>query len=232
MTKVQARGIKVDADGLGITLRVNGIIFSPVPVVTLDVNDGFKTITSTPDWENHHPSGGYTDLHYVLSEKIFPVDVVLATGITNPPFFVDKAVAKAPSTFVSNDSGYDYELTVGTGGVDEAGYSAGMYGSIKPLQEHFPKVVDVIVNTIDGGTVVGFGDIGDDKVAEAITVKFEGLIIPDQDGVDGEFYSIRLEWSDTNERYELASNASLVALATYLTNVEGATIGFGITYHN
>ena len=54
MIKVSARGVKLDADGLGIVLRVNGQIFSPVPVVLLDVNDGFKTINATADSERHH----------------------------------------------------------------------------------------------------------------------------------------------------------------------------------
>ena len=231
MTKVQVRGIHLDEDGLGITVRVNGYILSPVPVVTLDVNNGFKTVTATADAENHHPSGGYTDLHYVLSEEIYGVDVVLATGVTNAPIFYDIPVTRRNRTNVSNDSSYDYALTVGVV-ADEAGYSALTYGSLKPLQDHFAKVIDLVVSTVDGSILVVFGDDGGEKVAKAITVKFEGLIILDQAGTDGALYDIRLEWSDTNDRFELATNASLAALATYLTNVEGATIGFGITYHN
>jgi len=228
MIKVQVRGIHVDEDGHGIMMRVNGLIYSPVPVVLLDVNDGFKTINATADSEFHHPSGGYTDVHYVLSGKIFPVDVVLATGITNEPTFADKAVGRANSTMVANDSSYDYRLTVSEDGTN-GGYSASNYGMLKPMQESFNKVSSVLVDLTDGAVKVDFNGA---KVAEAITVKFEGLIIPDQDGVDGEVYTIRLEWVEGNGRYELDANASLLALATYFVNVEGATIGFGITYHN
>ena len=228
MTKVQVRGIHVDDDGLGIMMRVNGQIFSPVPVVLLDVNSGFKTVNATADSEFHHPSGGYTDVHYVLSEKLFPVDVVLATGITNEPTFADKPVSRVKNTFVSQETVYDYALTVSVDSTN-GGYSASNYGLLESRQEHFNKVDSVFADLTDGAIKVAFADGA--NPALAITVKFEGLIILDQAGTDGALYDIRLEWSDANSRYELATNASLVALGTYLANVEGATIGFGITYH-
>jgi len=232
MVKVQARGITVDADGLGITLRVNGHIVSPVPVITLDINNGFKEFTTTADSERHHPSGGYTDIHYVITTgKIYPVDVVLANGIDNEPIFYDVPVAMAKSSIVSNDTVYDYEFTVGSD-LEDLGYLVANFGSLTPKGQHFNKVTGIGVAKADGAVAVVFGDNGGEKISNAITIKFEGLLILNQDGTDDELYEIRLEWVDANLEYELAANASLVALATYLTNVEGATIGFGITYHN
>ena len=225
MTKVSARGIKLDADGLGIVLRVNGIITSPVPVVILDVNDGFKTVTTAADWENHHPSGGYTDLHYVLGEEVMGIDVAYATGITNAPLFADTLVANGRN-IGNKGSAYDYIITVGNVG-DEYGYKASDYGHITK-NVNGAKLADVAVNGLDGSIAVVFAENG--RPARAITVAFEGLVVPDLDQSDGEALTIRLDWADGNNRYEVATSASMVAVGEYLAKAEGASLGISIAF--
>ncbi len=223
MTKVQARGIKLDADGMGIVLRVNGIITSPVPVVILDVNDGFKQITTAADWENHHPSGGYTDLHYILGEEVLGIDVAYATGITNAPTFEDVLVANGRNSG-NKGSAYDYVIQVGTVG-DEYGYKASDFGHIFENKTGV-RLSDVAVNGLDGSITVAFAD--NDRPSVAITVAFEGLIVPDLDQADGEALTIKLDWSDANDRYEVATSASLIAVGEYMAKTEGATLGVSI----
>ena len=225
MTKVSARGIKLDADGLGIVLRVNGYITSPVPVVLVDVNDGFKQVTTAADWENHHPSGGYTDLHYVLGEEVMGIDVAHATGITNAPLFADVLVANGRDGG-NKGSAYDYIITVGNVG-DEYGYKASDYGHITK-NVNGAKLADVAVNGLDGSIAVVFADNG--KPARAITLAFEGLIVPDLDQSDGEALTVRLEWSTGNKRYEVATSASMVVVGEYLAKTEGATLGVSIAF--
>jgi len=226
MTKVQARGIKLDADGMGVTLRVNGIITSPVPVVSLDVNNGFKTVTSAADWENHHPSGGYTDLHYILGEKVYGVDVAYATGITNAPLFADKFVANATLNDSVGSQEYPFRMTVGIT-ANEVGYDASNNGFWE-AELNTNTVHKFVVNDTDGSMAVEFGDNGLERPSEAISVFIQG-VAPD-DG-DENVIPIRLEWSDTNDRYELGASTPMEEVSTYLVAVEGATVGINIVYH-
>ena len=226
MTKVSARGVKLDADGLGIVLRVNGIITSPVPVVILDVNDGFKQVTTAADWENHHPSGGYTDLHYVLSEKIYYVDKATATGITNAPLFADKMVAKQHLDNSVGSQRYPFKMTVGVT-ANEVGYDASNDGRWE-AEFNTNTVHKFAVNDTDGSMAVEFGDGGLDKVAEAISVFIQG-VAPD-DGNEN-VIPIRLEWAAGNNRYELAASTPMEEISAYLVAVEGATVGVNIVYH-
>ncbi len=223
MTKVQARGIKLDADGLGITLRANGVVASPVPIVTIDVNDGFKSLTATANSETVHPTGSYTDIHYVLSGEVLGIDVAYATGITNAPTFEDVLVANDRNGG-NKGSAYDYIIQVGTVGSDY-GYSASNYGHIFK-NVNGVKLTELNVTGLDGAIVVAFED--NDKPCEAITIAFEGLVVPDLDQTDGEALTIRLDWSVANSQYEVATSASLVVVGTYLTNAEGATLGLSI----
>ena len=223
MVKVQARGIRLDADGLGITLRVNGYITSPVPVVILDVNDGFKQVTTAADWENHHPSGGYTDLHYVLGEEVMGIDVAYATGITNAPTFEDTLVANGRNGG-NKGTAYDYVIQSGTVG-DEYGYKSSDFGHIFKNKTGV-KLATVAINGLDGSIAVVFAD--NDKPSKAITVVFEGLVVPDLDQTDGEALTIRLDWSDANDRYEVGTSASMVAVGEYMAKTEGATLGLSI----
>jgi len=227
MTKVSARGVKLDADGLGIVLRVNGIITSPVPVVILDVNDGFKQVTTAADWENHHPSGGYTDLHYVLSEKIYFVDKATATGITNAPLFADKMVAKQHLDNSVGSQRYPFKMTVGVT-ANEVGYDASNNGRWE-AEVNTNTVHKFAVNDADGSMAVEFGDGGLDKVAEAISVFIQG-VAPD-DGNEN-VIPIRLEWAAGNSRYELAASTPMEEVSAYLVAVEGATVGINIVYHH
>jgi len=227
MTKVSARGVKLDADGLGIVLRVNGIITSPVPVVILDVNDGFKQVTTAADWENHHPSGGYTDLHYVLSEKIYYVDKATATGITNAPLFADKMVAKQHLDNSVGSQRYPFKMTVGVT-ANEVGYDASNDGRWES-ELNTNTVHKFAVNDTDGSMAVEFGDGGLDKVAEAISVFIQG-VAPD-DGNEN-VIPIRLEWAAGNNRYELAASTPMEEISAYLVAVEGATVGINIVYHH
>ena len=223
MTKVQVRGIHLDEDGMGITVRINGIITSPVPVIILDVNDGFKQITTAADWENHHPSGGYTDLHYILGEEVLGIDVAYANGITNAPTFEDVLV------FNNRDGGnkgsaYDYIIQSGTVG-DEYGYKSSDFGHILKNKTGV-KLATVAVNGLDGSIAVVFEESG--RPARAITLAFEGLIVPDLDQADGEALTIKLDWSTGNNRYEVATSPSMVAVGEYLAKTEGATLGLSI----
>ena len=227
MTKVSARGIKLDADGLGIVLRVNGIITSPVPVVILDVNDGFKQVTTAADWENHHPSGGYTDLHYVLGEKVYFVDKATATGITNAPLFADKMVAKQHLDNSVGSQRYPFKMTVGVT-ANEVGYDASNDGRWES-ELNTNTVHKFAVNDTDGSMAVEFGDGGLDKVAEAISVFIQG-VAPD-DGNEN-VIPIRLEWAAGNNRYELAASTPMEEISAYLVAVEGATVGINIVYHH
>ena len=226
MTQVSARGIKLDADGLGIVLRSNGIVNAPVPVVLLDVNDGFKTITATADAINHHPSGGYTDIHYVLSEKVYFVDKAIATGITNAPLFADKMVAKQHLDNSVGSQRYPFKMTVGVT-ANEVGYDASNDGRWES-ELNTNTVHKFAVNDTDGSMAVEFGDGGLDKVAEAISVFIQG-VAPD-DG-DENVLPIRLEWSTGNNRYELAASTPMEEISAYLVAVEGATVGINIVYH-
>jgi len=227
MTKVQVRGIHLDEDGMGIVVRVNGIITSPVPVISLDVNNGFKTITTAADWENHHPSGGYTDLHYILGEKVYYVDVAYATGITNAPLFADKLVSKQKLNNSVGSQRYQFKMTVGVTG-SEVGYDASNNGFWE-AELNTNTVHKFVVNDTDGSMAVEFGDGGLDKVAEAISVFIQG-VAPD-DGNEN-VLEIRLDWSDTNDRYELAASTPMEEVSTYLVAVEGATVGVNIVYHH
>ncbi len=226
MTKVQARGIKLDTDGLGLTLRVNGVI-ATAPVVNLDVNDGYKTVATSAPVLTVHPTGGYTDVHYTLAEEVLGIDIAYATGITNAPTFEDVLVAN------SRDGGnkgadYDYIIQVGSDGT-EFGYSASDFGHIFK-NVNGVKLTELNVTGLDGAIVVAFED--GERPAKAITVAFEGLIVPDLDLTDGEALTIRLEWSDANSQYEVATTASLIAVGTYLTDAEGATMGVTIAQIN
>ena len=226
MTKIQARGLHLDPDGLGVMLRVNGYITSPVPVVLIDVNNGFKTVNATADSERHHPAGAYTDVHYVLSEKIYGVDKAIATGITNEPTFEDTLVGN-PS-HANKGADYDYVITVGsTGG--EFGYKASDYGSIRK-NKNGVKVMDIVVDGADGSIAINFADNA--RPCVAVTVAFEGLVVLDLDQTDGEALTIRLDWSDTNSRYEVATSASMIAVGEYMTAIEGATLGVTIAQIN
>ncbi len=227
MLKVQARGVHLDPDGLGITLRVNGYITSPVPVVLLDVNNGFKTVTTAADWERHHPSGGYTDLHYVLSEELLGIDVAYATGITNAPTFEDVLVGNNRAGG-SKGCGYNYVITVGAVG-GEFGYKASDYGHITK-NVNGVRLAHIAVNGTDGSIAVAFAD--NSKPCKAITVAFEGLTVLDLDQADGEALTIRLDWSETNSRYEVATSTSMVAVGEYLTLAEGASLGVDISQIN
>ncbi len=226
MTKVQARGIKLDTDGLGLTLRVNGVI-ATAPVVNLDVNDGYKTVATSAPVLTVHPTGGYTDVHYTLAEEVLGIDIAYATGITNAPTFEDVLVAN------SRDGGnkgadYDYIIQVGSDGT-EFGYSASDFGHIFK-NVNGVKLTELNVTGLDGAIVVAFED--GERPCAAITVAFEGLIVPDLDLTDGEALTIRLEWSDANSQYEVATTASLIAVGTYLTDAEGATMGVTIAQIN
>ena len=225
MTKVQVRGIHLDEDGMGIVVRINGIITSPVPVIILDVNDGFKQITTAADWENHHPSGGYTDLHYILGEEVLGIDVAYATGITNAPTFEDVLV------FNNRDSGnkgsaYDYIIQSGTVG-DEYGYKSSDFGHILKNKTGV-KLATVAVDGTNGSIAIAFAD--NDRPAKSITVAFEGIVPLDLDQADGEALTIRLDWSTGNDRYEVATSASMVAVGEYLAKTEGASLGISIAF--
>ena len=227
MVKVQARGLHLDADGLGVTLRVNGVVTAPVPVVTLDVNNSFKTVTCTADGIITHPTGSYTDVHYVLGEEVLGIDVALATGITNAPEFQDVLVGN------SRDGGnkgadYDYGIIVGSDGT-EFGCKASGYGSVVK-NVNGSKLKNVVVNGADGSMAVNFAD--DSRPCVAVTVAFEGLVVPDLDQADGEALTIRLDWSVGNSRYEVGTSASMVAVGEYLTLVEGAYLGVTVAQIN
>jgi len=225
MTKVQARGIKLDADGLGLTLRVNGVI-DTAPVVNLDVNDGYKAVGTTEDTIVVHPTGGYTDVHYTLAEKIYFVDKAYATGITNAPLFADVFVAKQQLDNAVGSQRYPFKMTVGVT-ASEVGYDASNNGSWE-AELNTNTVHKFVVNDTDGSMAVSFGDNGGERPSDAISVLIQG-VAPD-DGNEN-VLEIRLEWSDANDRYELAASTPMEEISTYLVAVEGATVGVNIVYH-
>ena len=160
-----------------------------------------------------------------MSEEVLGIDVAYATGITNAPLFADTLVANGRN-IGNKGSAYDYRITVGNVG-DEYGYKASGYGHITK-NVNGAKLADVVVNGVDGSIAVVFAENG--RPARAITVAFEGLVPLDLDQSDGEALTIRLEWSAGNNRYEVATSASMVAVGEYLAKTEGASLGVSIAF--
>ena len=229
MTQVSARGINIDTDGLGMNLRVNGVIATPAPDVSLRVN-GSKVVTGTEDTLKVHPSGGYTDVHYTLSEKVYAVDIAYATSFTNQPLFNDKKVFNNVVDGSVSEK-YEYTILVAGDGGTNIGYSAIGVGGLTESEYALNRVHGVYAEIAGGAVFVNFGDEGGEKVAEAITVEFEGLDVFLDGTTDEERFPLRLEYSDANHRYELPTSVSAQAVADYLVAVTGASVGLNIVYH-
>ena len=140
---------------------------------------------------------------------------------------MNKLVAKQQLNNSVGSQRYPFKMTVGITAT-EVGYEANGAGSWKS-DGVSNKIFLFVVNDTDGSMAVSFGDNGGERPSDAISVFIQG-VAPD-DG-DENVLEIRLEWSGTNNRYELAASVPMEEVSTYLVAVEGATVGVNIVYHH
>ena len=220
MLKVQLRGITIDPDGLGATLRLNGsFIFATAPI-ELQVNNNFKQVVATPNSRIVHPSGSFTDIHYLLSERVYYVDICRAFSTDANLEFDDAVVKRGGYRLEIGDSEeYDYFIRLGAAnivGEDYIGYrAADAMGFLVRTRKQELTPRRFAVQLSNGNLEV---DMRDDvqPANRAIFVSVEG---------NG---GVRLEWDEATTTYHAISSEML----TYLTAVEGAVVGVTVSEIN